>query len=62
MATLSDISLTTPIDAVTVLLLWTRASGAVAVTASGNPDRIRGLAAIAHLPGDLLKPEEGLWS
>ncbi|KAI5899498.1 Aldo/keto reductase [Schizophyllum commune H4-8] len=51
-------SLTTPIDAVTVLLLWTRASGAVAVTASGNPDRIRGLAAIAHLPGDLLKPEE----
>ena len=45
------------LDANIVLLLWTRAQGVVAVTASGNPDRIKGLGEIATLP-DLLEKEE----
>lgn len=32
------------IDSTTVLLLWTKARGAAAITASGNPSRIQGLA------------------
>lgn len=54
----SNPDLPVKVDEVTVLLLWTRATGAVAVTASGNPGRIQGLADIAHLPGDLLTAEE----
>ncbi|KAF8058514.1 NADP-dependent oxidoreductase domain-containing protein [Lyophyllum atratum] len=45
------------VDLATVLLLWTRARGVVAVTASGNPDRIKGLAGVATLP-DLLEASE----
>ncbi|KAF4620350.1 hypothetical protein D9613_001201 [Agrocybe pediades] len=45
------------LDENVVLLLWTRATGVVAVTASGNPDRIKGLGEVATLP-DLLTPEE----
>ncbi|KAJ3504225.1 hypothetical protein NLJ89_g8049 [Agrocybe chaxingu] len=40
-----------------VLLLWIRAQGVVAVTASGNPDRIKSLGEIATLP-DLLERNE----
>jgi len=47
----------TEVDASTVLILWTRAQGVVVVTASGNPDRIKGLGKIATLP-DLLTKEE----
>ena len=39
-----------PIDEATVLLLWTRAMGAVAVTASGNPARMQWLGELAALP------------
>lgn len=39
-----------PIDEATVLLLWTRAMGAVAVTASGNPTRMQWLGELAELP------------
>ncbi|KAF8878946.1 conjugated polyketone reductase C1 [Infundibulicybe gibba] len=46
-----------PIDIATVLLLWTRAQGVVAVSASGDPERIKRLAEISLLP-DLLKQEE----
>ncbi|GLB38085.1 putative aldo/keto reductase family protein [Lyophyllum shimeji] len=45
------------VDLATVLLLWTRAQGAVAVTASGNADRIKALADVSRLP-DLLEPGE----
>ncbi|KAF9463997.1 conjugated polyketone reductase C1 [Collybia nuda] len=45
------------VDTATVLLLWTRAQGVVAVSASGNADRIRGLAEVAKLP-DLLEQGE----
>lgn len=45
------------LDENVVLLLWTRATGVVAVTASGNPDRIKALGEIATLP-DLLTQEE----
>lgn len=38
------------VDAATVLLLWTRAMGVVAVGTSANPDRIKGLARINSLP------------
>jgi len=46
------------VDLATVLLLWTKAQGVVAVTASGNAGRIKQLAEIAHLPDGLLKQEE----
>lgn len=46
------------VDTSTVLFLWTRAQGAVAVTASGNPTHIRGLAEVAKLPKNLLEQEE----
>jgi diketogulonate reductase-like aldo/keto reductase len=45
------------VDLAAVLLLWTRSQGAVAVTASGNADRIKGLAEVAKLP-DLLEQSE----
>jgi len=45
------------VDPVTVLLLWTRAQGVVAVTASGNADRIKALAEVYQLP-DLLEASE----
>jgi len=45
------------VDLATVLLLWTRAQGVVAVTASGNSGRIKGLAAVSKLP-DLLEQSE----
>lgn len=44
-------------DPATVLLLWTRAQGAIAVTTSGNPGHIRGLAEVAKLP-NLLEQDE----
>ncbi|KAK0441683.1 NADP-dependent oxidoreductase domain-containing protein [Armillaria borealis] len=47
-----------PFDPSAVLLLWVRAMGVVAVTASGNKDRIRRLAEISYLPDGLLNPEE----
>jgi diketogulonate reductase-like aldo/keto reductase len=47
-----------PIDEFVVLLLWTRAMGVVAVTASGNEGRIKLLAEVSFLPGDLLTKEE----
>ena len=45
------------VDANMVLMLWVRAQGAVVVTTSGNPDRIRNLGKIAMLP-DLLTQAE----
>ncbi|KAF9523734.1 conjugated polyketone reductase C1 [Crepidotus variabilis] len=45
------------IDPTVVLLLWTRAMGVVAVTASGNIERIKKMGEIATLP-DLLTEEE----
>lgn len=39
-----------PIDATTVLLLWTRAQNAVVVSASGNPERIAALGELARSP------------
>jgi diketogulonate reductase-like aldo/keto reductase len=39
-----------PVDAAAVLLLWTRQTGAVAVSASGNPDNIKKLGIVAGLP------------
>ncbi|KAG6839826.1 hypothetical protein C0991_011272 [Blastosporella zonata] len=45
------------IDLATVLFLWTRAQGVVAVTTSGKVERIKALAEISHLP-DLLDPSE----
>jgi diketogulonate reductase-like aldo/keto reductase len=45
------------VDLATVLLLWTRAQGVVAVTGSGNVDRIKALAEVANLP-DLLEQDE----
>jgi diketogulonate reductase-like aldo/keto reductase len=39
-----------PVDEATVLLLWTRAKGAVAVTTSGKADRIRKVATVDALP------------
>jgi diketogulonate reductase-like aldo/keto reductase len=45
------------IDLATVLLLWTRARGVVAVTASGNPDRIKELADVSKLD-DILTKED----
>lgn len=39
-----------------MLLLWTRATGAVAVATSANPDRIKKLARVSKLPE--LKEEE----
>ncbi|KAG7445655.1 Aldo/keto reductase [Guyanagaster necrorhizus] len=47
-----------PFDPSAVLLLWVRAMGVVAVTASGNKGRIRRLAEISYLPEGLLDPEE----
>ncbi|KAK0487765.1 NADP-dependent oxidoreductase domain-containing protein [Armillaria novae-zelandiae] len=47
-----------PFDPSAVLLLWVRAMGVVAVTASGNRGRIRRLAEISYLPDGLLNPEE----
>ncbi|KAK0187758.1 NADP-dependent oxidoreductase domain-containing protein [Armillaria mellea] len=47
-----------PFDPSAVLLLWVRATGVVAVTASGNKGRIRRLAEISYLPDGLLIPEE----
>ncbi|GAA5824516.1 hypothetical protein JCM11251_000455 [Rhodosporidiobolus azoricus] len=44
------------VDAAQALLLWTRAKGVVAVTASGNEERIKKLAAVQSLP-DLTKEE-----
>ncbi|GAA6063078.1 hypothetical protein JCM10212_003136 [Sporobolomyces blumeae] len=44
------------VDAAAVLLLWTRAKGVVAVTASGNEGRIKKLAQTQELP-DLSKEE-----
>lgn len=46
-----------PLDPTVVLLLWTRAQGVVAVTASGTPARIQALGEIAALP-DLLTAAE----
>ncbi|KAG5641349.1 hypothetical protein DXG03_005455 [Asterophora parasitica] len=45
------------VDLATVLLLWTRAQGAVAVTSSGNAERIKLLAEVSQLP-DLLEASE----
>lgn len=45
------------VNADTVLMLWVRAQGAVVVTTSGNPDRIKNLGKTASLP-DLLMKEE----
>jgi len=45
------------IDENAVLLLWCKAHNVVAVTASGNADRIRGLAKIAKLKEGLTKEE-----
>ncbi|KAF8878938.1 conjugated polyketone reductase C1 [Infundibulicybe gibba] len=45
------------VDIATVLLLWTRAQGAIAVSASGDSERIKRLAEILLLP-DLLTQEE----
>ncbi|ORY89678.1 conjugated polyketone reductase C1 [Leucosporidium creatinivorum] len=44
------------VDSAAALLLWTRAKGVVAVTASGNEERIKKLAAVQYLP-DLTKEE-----
>lgn len=44
------------VDEASVLLLWTRATGAVAVSASGNDGRIKQLGVVNTLPD--LKPEE----
>jgi diketogulonate reductase-like aldo/keto reductase len=44
------------VDPVHVLVLWTKAKNVVVVTASGNPDRIKGLAETLSLP-DLKKEE-----
>lgn len=44
------------VDAAAVLLLWTRAKGVIAVTASGNEERIHKLAAVQTLP-DLTEEE-----
>lgn len=44
------------VDPAAVLLLWTRATGVVAVGASANPDRIKGLARVNRMP-DLRKEE-----
>ncbi|AAW42373.1 conserved hypothetical protein [Cryptococcus deneoformans JEC21] len=38
------------LDSTTVLLLWTRQKGVVAVTTSKNEQRIKGLADVEHLP------------
>ncbi|KAE9394571.1 Aldo/keto reductase [Gymnopus androsaceus JB14] len=54
----SNQSLPIPIDEVVVLLLWMRAMDVVAVTASGNEGRIKLLAEVSFLPGDLLTKEE----
>ena len=45
------------IDTAAVLLLWTRQTGAVAVSASGNASRIKDLAEISKLP-ELLHSHE----
>lgn len=44
------------VDSAAALLLWTRGKGVVAVTASGNEERIKKLAAIQSLP-ELTKEE-----
>jgi diketogulonate reductase-like aldo/keto reductase len=46
------------IEPATVLLLWTRAMGVVTVSASKNPKRIKWLAEVAKLSGDMLTDEE----
>ncbi|KAH8834191.1 NADP-dependent oxidoreductase domain-containing protein [Flagelloscypha sp. PMI_526] len=46
------------IDEVVVLLLWTRAQSVVAVSASGNKERIKTLADISRLPDGLITTEE----
>lgn len=46
------------IDELAVLLLWQRAQGVLAVTASGTPDNIKRLSAISYLPNGLLTKEE----
>ncbi|KAG6906537.1 hypothetical protein DXG01_013415 [Tephrocybe rancida] len=45
------------VELATVLLLWTRAQGVVAVTTSGNEKRIKALAEVSNLP-DLLEQSE----
>lgn len=40
-----------------VLLLWVKAKGGVAVTASGNPENIKKLAKTAYLKASLTKEE-----
>ncbi|KAK0202094.1 NADP-dependent oxidoreductase domain-containing protein [Desarmillaria ectypa] len=47
-----------PFDPSAVLLLWVRATGAAAVTASGNKGHIHRLADIMYLPEGLLNPQE----
>lgn len=44
------------VDSAAVLLLWVRAKGVIAVTASGNEGRIQKLAGVQSLPD--LQPEE----
>jgi len=44
------------VDAAAVLLLWTRAMDVVAIGASGNPDRIKGLARVSKM-SDLKKED-----
>jgi diketogulonate reductase-like aldo/keto reductase len=39
-----------PVDNASVLLLWTKATGVVAVTASGNPENIKKIALVQSLP------------
>ncbi|KIY66709.1 Aldo/keto reductase [Cylindrobasidium torrendii FP15055 ss-10] len=46
------------IEASTILLLWTRAQGVVAVTTSGKAERIEELAKVSRLQDHLLKKEE----
>ncbi|PPQ74197.1 hypothetical protein CVT24_012716 [Panaeolus cyanescens] len=47
-----------PVEPTTVLLLWTRAQGAVVVTATKNSEIIKKLGEIAALPDDLLEQSE----
>lgn len=46
------------VDEIAVLLLWTRDSGVITISASGNRDNIKRLGQIAGLPKGLLKSEE----
>ncbi|KIY73004.1 Aldo/keto reductase [Cylindrobasidium torrendii FP15055 ss-10] len=54
----SNPELPVKVDEAVVLLLWTRATVAVAVSASGNAERIKILADISRLPDNLLSKEE----